>query len=83
MGLNEVTIRSANLFVTKGNVAKTVQLKEIIHMGINPKERNIENLLSTTRTDGNDLDEIEEFYDDIEFDDGSEVDYGLEYTQSH
>jgi len=69
--------------VTKGNVAKTVQLKEIIHMGINPKERNIENLLSTTRTDGNDLDEIEEFYDDIEFDDGSEVDYGLEYTQSH
>ena len=30
--------------------------------------------------DGNDYDEIEEFYEDIEFDDGSEVDYDLDYT---
>ena len=30
--------------------------------------------------DGNDYDEIEEFYEDIEFDDGSEVHYDLDYT---
>ena len=30
--------------------------------------------------DGNDYDEIEKFYEDIEFDDGSAVDYDLDYT---
>ncbi len=34
------------------------------------------------KIDGNECDDIEEFYDDIEFDDSSEVDYGIEYTLS-
>ena len=29
------------------------------------------------------FDEVEKIYDDIEFDDSSEVDYGIEYTNSH
>ena len=32
--------------------------------------------------DGNDFDEIESLYEDIEFDDESAVDYDLDYTHS-
>jgi hypothetical protein len=35
---------------------------------------------NTKMMDGNDYDEIEKFYEDIEFDDGSAVDYDLDYT---
>lgn len=47
----------------------------------NPKTTKKENVeLSLKMMDGNDLDEIENFYEDIEFDDGSEIEYDLDYT---
>lgn len=48
---------------------------------INPKTTKKENVeLSTRMMDGNDYDEIEKFYEDMEFDDASEIDYDLDYT---
>ncbi len=32
---------------------------------------------------GNDWEDDDDIYEDIEFDDSSEIDYGLEYTQSN
>jgi len=47
----------------------------------NPKTTKKENVeLSLKMMDGNDIDEIENFYEDIEFDDGSEIEYDLDYT---
>lgn len=66
----------ANLFVTKGNVAQIVHLKEIIHMNINPKEKTEEKILEKI---GKDIDD----YDDIEIEDGSEIDYEIEYTTQY
>ena len=66
----------ANLFVTKGNVAQIVHLKEIIHMNINPKEKTEEKILAKI---GKDIDD----YDDIEIEDGSEIDYEIEYTTQY
>ena len=51
---------------------------------INPKETTAtekrNETLNMKMMDGNDYDEIEKFYEDIEFDDGSAVDYDLDYT---
>ena len=50
---------------------------------INPKETTTEKrneTLNMKMMDGNEYDEIEKFYEDIEFDDGSAVDYELDYT---
>lgn len=81
MGLKGVTTLSANLFVTKGNVVKIVQqLKETI---MNPKgKKDLKSQSSTMKMVGNDWEDDDDIYVDIEFDDSSEIDYGLEYTQS-
>lgn len=49
---------------------------------INQKDQGTtEKRMSNTKMmDGNDYDEIEKFYEDIEFDDRSAVDYDLDYT---
>jgi len=69
----------ANLFVTKGNVAQIVHLKEIIHMNINPKEKTEEKILEIPTKIGKDIDD----YDDIEIEDGSEIGYEIEYTTQY
>ena len=69
----------ANLFVTKGNVAQIVHLKEIIQMNINPKEKTEEKILAIPIKIGNHIDE----YDDIEIEDGSEIGYEIEYTTQY
>jgi|TARA_B100000073_G_scaffold321130_1_gene301402 hypothetical protein len=80
---NAVTTRLVNLSVTNDNVAGPIeQTGEKIQMTIiNPKTTKKENMeLSTRMMDGNDYDEIEKFYEDMEFDDASEIDYDLDYT---
>jgi hypothetical protein len=82
---NAVTTRLVNLSVINDNVAERIeQTGEKIPMTtINPKETTTEKrneTLNMKMMDGNDYDEIEKFYEDIEFDDGSAVDYDLDYT---
>jgi hypothetical protein len=83
VGLNEDHIILANPFVTnvKTTTVPTEFPKETIHtMKKTPEDNKGQEL--KRKTDGNECDDIEEFYDDIEFDDCSEVDYGIEYTLS-
>ena len=79
---NEVTTRLANLFET--NEQKVELIEQIGEMTatmttIQPKKIAAESLIQklTTTTDGT---EIENESEELEFDDGSEVDYDLDYT---
>ena len=57
------------------------QLKETI---MNPKgKKDPKSQSSTMKMVGNDWEDDDDIYVDIEFDDSSEIDYGLEYTQSN
>ncbi len=79
---NEVTTRLANLFET--NEQKVELIEQIGEMTatmttIQPKKIAAESLIQklTTTTDGT---EIENESEELEFDDGSEVDYDIDYT---
>ena len=79
---NEVTTRLANLFAT--NEQKVELIEQIGEMTatmttIQPKKIAAESLIQklTTTTDGT---EIENESEELEFDDGSEVDYDIDYT---
>ncbi len=79
---NEVTTRLANLFET--NEQKVELIEQIGEMTATmtttqPKKIAAESLIQklTTTTDGT---EIENESEELEFDDGSEVDYDLDYT---
>ena len=55
--------------------------EKILVTTINPRATKKENVeLSLKMRDGNDFDDIEKFYEDIEVDDGCEIDYDLDYT---
>lgn len=79
---NEVTTRLVNLFET--NEQKVELIEQIGEMTatmttIQPKKIAAESLIQklTTTTDGT---EIENESEELEFDDGSEVDYDIDYT---
>lgn len=79
---NGVTTRLANLFAT--NEQKVELIEQIGEMTatmttIQPKKIAAESLIQklTTTTDGT---EIENESEELEFDDGSEVDYDIDYT---
>ncbi len=79
---NEVTTRLANLFET--NEQKVELIEQIGEMTATmtttqPKKIAAESLIQklTTTTDGT---EIENESEELEFDDGSEVDYDIDYT---
>ena len=82
---NEDTTRQANLSVISDNVEEQTEhltgemnpMKTINQKDQGTTEKGMSN---TKMMDGNDYDEIEKFYEDIEFDDGSAVDYDLDYT---
>ncbi len=44
------------------------------------KDHESVNKLNTMMMDGNDFDKTERFYEDMEYDDGSAVDYDLDFT---
>jgi|TARA_R100000479_G_scaffold74490_1_gene36086 hypothetical protein len=82
---NEVTTLLENPSVTNDNVEQIdTQPRTTIMANTtteNPKQiEKTENLTqkSTTTMDG--IDEIESFYEDLEFDDASAVDYDLDFT---
>ena len=79
---NEVTTRLVNLFET--NEQKVELIEQIGEMTATmtttqPKKIAAESLIQklTTTTDGT---EIENESEELEFDDGSEVDYDIDYT---
>ena len=79
---NEVTTRLVNLFET--NEQKVELIEQIGEMTatmttIQPKKIAAESLIQklTTTTDGT---EIENESEELEFDDGSEVDYDIDYA---
>ena len=82
---NEDTTHQANLSVISDNVEEQTEdltgemnpMKTINQKDQGTAEKGMSN---TKMMDGNDYDEIEKFYEDIEFDDGSAVDYDLDYT---
>ena len=82
---NEVTTRLVNLFET--NEQKVELIEQIGEMTatmttIQPKKIAAESLIQklTTTTDGT---EIENESEELEFDDGSEVDYDIDYTAQY
>tara|TARA_B100000609_G_C16962032_1_gene304445 strand:+ start:111 stop:356 length:246 start_codon:yes stop_codon:yes gene_type:complete len=79
--LSEDHIILANPFVINVKImaVHTEFQKEIIMKKLKKNETNKE---LVNKIDG-EFDEVEKIYDDIEFDDSSEVDYGMEYTNSH
>ncbi|ADO98019.1 hypothetical protein SSSM5_051 [Synechococcus phage S-SSM5] len=87
MVTNEVTTLSVNLFeISEQKEEPIVQtggmttMKKQKSQNLKGDEQTVSNLKMTVGE--NDFDEFERIYEDIEYDDGTAVDYDLDYTHS-